>query len=50
LAGCCESGDEPSGSGATELVRYFSIPKDLAFNKNKHETFDEEVAKLKPYL
>jgi hypothetical protein len=21
LAGCCECGDEPSGSGATELVR-----------------------------
>jgi hypothetical protein len=20
VAGCCESGDEPSGSGATELV------------------------------
>jgi hypothetical protein len=22
LAGCCECGDEPSGSGATELVSY----------------------------
>jgi hypothetical protein len=22
LAGCCEHGDEPSGSGATELVTY----------------------------
>jgi hypothetical protein len=22
VAGCCECGDEPSGSGATELVRY----------------------------
>jgi hypothetical protein len=22
LAGCCECGDEPSGSGATELVMY----------------------------
>jgi hypothetical protein len=24
LEGCCECGDEPSGSGSTELVRYFS--------------------------
>jgi hypothetical protein len=23
LAGCCECGDEPSGSGATELVSWF---------------------------
>jgi len=22
VAGCCERGDEPSGSGATELVTY----------------------------
>jgi hypothetical protein len=22
MAGCCEYGDEPSGSGATELVSY----------------------------
>jgi hypothetical protein len=25
LAGCCECGDEPSGSGATELVNCFSL-------------------------
>jgi hypothetical protein len=25
VAGCCECGDEPSGSGATELVSYFVI-------------------------
>jgi hypothetical protein len=24
VAGCCECGDEPSGSGATELVSYKS--------------------------
>jgi hypothetical protein len=24
LAGCCECGDEPSGSGAAQLVIYFS--------------------------
>jgi hypothetical protein len=24
VAGCCECGDEPSGSCATELVTYFS--------------------------
>jgi hypothetical protein len=23
--GCCEYGDEPSGSGATELVGYFAL-------------------------
>jgi hypothetical protein len=23
VAGCCECGDEPSGTGATELVKYF---------------------------
>jgi hypothetical protein len=25
VAGCCECGDEPSGSCATELVRYLFI-------------------------
>jgi hypothetical protein len=25
LAGCCECGDEPSGSGATELVSYIEV-------------------------
>jgi hypothetical protein len=25
VAGCCECGDEPSGSGATELVSYYSV-------------------------
>jgi hypothetical protein len=24
VAGCCECGDEPSGSGATELVNYLT--------------------------
>jgi hypothetical protein len=24
VAGCCECGDEPSGSGATELVLFFN--------------------------
>jgi hypothetical protein len=27
LAGCCECGDEPSGSGATVVVRAENIPK-----------------------
>jgi hypothetical protein len=27
VAGCCECGDEPSGSGATELVSYLSAVK-----------------------
>jgi hypothetical protein len=26
VAGCCECGDEPSGSGATELVSYWLLP------------------------
>jgi hypothetical protein len=26
LAGCCECGDEPSGSGAMELVSQLDIP------------------------
>jgi hypothetical protein len=25
LAGCCECGDEPSGSGATESVSYIGL-------------------------
>jgi hypothetical protein len=29
LAGCCECGDEPSGSGATELVRLRKSMKKL---------------------
>jgi hypothetical protein len=29
LAGCCEYGDEPSGSGATELVPiFYFVPND----------------------
>jgi hypothetical protein len=27
MAGCCECGDEPSGSCATELVRYIVFQK-----------------------
>jgi hypothetical protein len=30
VAGCCEYGDEPSGSGATELVSFFTRGKKLA--------------------
>jgi hypothetical protein len=33
LAGCCECGDEPSGSCATELVTYI-----LVIILNLHET------------
>jgi hypothetical protein len=35
VAGCCECGDEPSGSYATELVRYHSIPI-LTFKTMNH--------------
>jgi hypothetical protein len=35
VAGCCECGDEPSGSCATELViTIFSLP--TSSNKQKH--------------
>jgi hypothetical protein len=34
LAGCCECGDEPSGSGATELV---SCLKNINNNNNNND-------------
>jgi hypothetical protein len=32
LAGCCECGDEPSGSGATELVGFSEFLNDSLSN------------------
>jgi hypothetical protein len=26
VEGCCECGDEPSGSGSKELVKYYATP------------------------
>jgi hypothetical protein len=34
VAGCCLYGDEPSGSGTTFLVTYFSAVSDSNENKN----------------
>jgi hypothetical protein len=31
MAGCCECGDEPSGSGATELVSYEETTMEIVF-------------------
>jgi hypothetical protein len=32
VAGCCEYGDEPSGSGATELVSFEDLMKNTGKN------------------
>jgi hypothetical protein len=31
MAGCCEHGDEPSGSGATELVIFMICPLEATY-------------------
>jgi hypothetical protein len=33
VAGCCECGDEPSGSCATELVRWYGHVKRMSGNR-----------------
>jgi hypothetical protein len=38
VAGCCEYGDEPSGSCATELVLIFIIPWEIKFRKDLLDT------------
>jgi hypothetical protein len=35
VAGCCECGDEPSGSCATELVSYFLLPLNVFVEHKK---------------
>jgi hypothetical protein len=36
VAGCCEYGDEPSGSGATELVQSFNPTDFRVYILKKH--------------
>jgi hypothetical protein len=38
LAGCCECGDEPSGSGATELIRRIFEPKKREHHRRLRKT------------
>jgi hypothetical protein len=58
VAGCCECGDEPSGSCATELVRYFLFSRLMECVKRhrfphrihpmdvSHYTFEHEITDI----
>jgi hypothetical protein len=45
VAGCCEYGDEPSGSGTTELVIFIIIIK-AVFNDSHLQTYLVEYLKV----
>jgi hypothetical protein len=44
VVGCCEHGDEPSGSGATELVKTFVIIHFALVNSVKYYTYLQAAA------
>jgi hypothetical protein len=44
VAGCCECGDEPSGSGATELVRY-----DVVIENKHMKDLKNGISQVKKY-
>jgi hypothetical protein len=52
VAGCCECGDEPSGSGATEFVRgwLWKISRDKPSLIRRHRGFVCDVFKMFPWL
>jgi hypothetical protein len=46
VAGCCEYGDEPSGSGATELVSYLQVHNNemrMLYNTSFLNTINSEI-------